>query len=77
MCIRDRLSYDDGETWDFDHDRIIIDYANQGPSGGGYGNTVQLKDDSLVSTYSFRGDDGKTHVEAVKWKIPRSRMLNP
>ena len=77
LGLRALLSYDDGETWDFDHDRIIIDYANQGASGGGYGNTVQLEDDSLLSTYSFRGDDGKTHVEAVKWKIPHSRLVTP
>jgi len=77
LGLRGLLSYDDGETWDFENDRIIIDYANQGPSGGGYGNTVQLTDDSLVSTYSYRGTDGKTHVEVIKWKLPRSRLVNP
>ena len=71
LGLRGLISYDDGETWDFESDRIIIDYANRGASGGGYGNTVQLDDGSLVSTYSYRGDDNKTHIEAIKWRLPK------
>ncbi len=69
LGLRALISYDDGETWDFEHDRLIIDDINQGASGGGYGNTVQTKDGALVSCYSYRGDDGKTHVEAVRWRL--------
>ncbi|MEC9096281.1 MAG: hypothetical protein VX776_06580, partial [Planctomycetota bacterium] len=73
LGLRALLSYDDGETWDFQNDRIIIDYKNQGPSGGGYGNTVQLEDGALVSTYSYRGEDEKTHIEAIKWSPPQEQ----
>ncbi|MBP85528.1 MAG: hypothetical protein CMJ64_02240 [Planctomycetaceae bacterium] len=73
LGLRALISYDDGETWDFAHDRLIIDDINQGASGGGYGNTVQMKDGSLVSCYSHRGTDGKTHVEAVRWRMPEAR----
>ena len=41
-----------------------------GPSGGGFGNTIQLDDGTLVSCYSYRGKDGATHVEAVRWRLP-------
>ena len=68
--LRAILSNDDGETWDFAHDRIAISYVNEGFTGGGFGNTVQLKDGTLVSVYSFRGSDKQTHVEAVRWALP-------
>ncbi|MDA0658611.1 MAG: sialidase family protein [Planctomycetota bacterium] len=67
--LRALLSYDDGETWDFDHDRLVIGDINIGKSGGGFGNTVQLDDGSLVSVHSYRGQDSKTHVETVRWKL--------
>ncbi len=68
--LRAVLSNDDGKTWDFTHDRIVIDAQNHGESGGGFGNTVQLDHGTLVSCYSYRGKDGKTHVEAVRWRLP-------
>ena len=74
--MRGLISYDDGDSWDFENDRIIIDYKNRGPSGGGYGNTVQLDNGSLVSTHSYRGADNKTHVEAIKWSLPDEKT-NP
>lgn len=78
LGLRGLISYDDGETWDFDHDRLIIDDINQGASsGGGYGNTVQMKDGALVSCYSYRGSDGKTHVEAVRWRLPALASPKP
>ena len=73
LGLRAIVSGDNGETWDFKHDRLIVDDQNQPPgrsSGGGYGNTVQVANGSLVSVYSYRGKDGKTHVEAVRWKLP-------
>ena len=71
--LRAILNSDDGKTWDFTHDRIVIDAQNHGESGGGFGNTVELDDHTLVSCYSYRGNDGKTHVEAVRWKLPAAR----
>ncbi|HIN95003.1 MAG TPA: hypothetical protein EYN03_05105 [Planctomycetes bacterium] len=70
LGVRAIVSDDDGENWDFRRDRLVISYENQGASGGGFGNTVQNADGSLVSCYSYRGQDGKTHVEAVRWQLP-------
>ena len=38
--------------------------------GGGFGPTVQLKNCTLVTSYSYRGADKLTHVEVVRWKLP-------
>jgi hypothetical protein len=69
------LSHDDGATWDFSNDRIIIEGKTPwGMSqGGGFGNTLQLKDGSLISCYTYRGADNKTHLEVVRWKLPARR----
>lgn len=73
LGLRALISPDDGETWDFTHDRIVISDRNHGASGGGFGNTVELANGKLVSVYSYRGDDGKTHVEVVHWSLPKTR----
>jgi hypothetical protein len=67
------LSHDDGGTWDFNNDRIIIEGKTPwGMSqGGGFGNTLQLKDGLLVSGYTYRGLDDKTHLEVVRWRLPK------
>ncbi|MBT4865058.1 MAG: exo-alpha-sialidase [Planctomycetaceae bacterium] len=70
LGLRAILSGDEGRTWDFSHDRLVISDVNQGASGGGFGNTIQLPDGTLVSVYSYRGADTKTQVEAVRWKLP-------
>ncbi|HUY89439.1 MAG TPA: sialidase family protein [Pirellulales bacterium] len=72
LGLRALISPDGGETWDFAHDRIVLSDRNRGASGGGFGNTIQLRDQTLVSVYSYRGEDGKTHVEAVRWKLPKA-----
>ena len=72
LGLRAIVSYDDGETWDFTRDRLVLDYKNQGASGGGFGNTIQLDDGTLITCYSFRGTDGTTHVEALRWRLPES-----
>ena len=54
LGLRAILSEDDGDTWDFRRDRLVISYENTGSSGGGFGNTVQTPDGSLVSVYSYR-----------------------
>ena len=43
--------------------------------GGGFGPTVQLKDGTLVTSYSYRGKDDKTHLEVARWRIPPARKL--
>lgn len=46
-----------GFTFDFDHDRLQIDARTplDQPQGGGFGPSVQLKDGTLVTSYSYRG----------------------
>ena len=73
LGLRAIVSADDGETWDFAHDRIVITSSNHGASGGGFGNTIQLRDTTLVSVHSYRGQEGKTHIEAVRWRLPNER----
>lgn len=73
LGLRALISPDDGETWDFTHDRIVLSDRNHGASGGGFGNSIQLKDATLVSVYSFRGEDGNTHVEAVGWTLLKAQ----
>lgn len=77
--LRALISDDDGETWDFDHDLLIIDGKTPWgmASGGGFGNTVQLADSTLVSAYTYRGADGRTHLEVVRWAVPRPRAMTP
>ena len=64
----------DGFQFDFRHDRILLDTATPAgqPSGGGFGNTVQLDDGMLVTSYSYRTEDKKTHCEVVRWRLPQS-----
>jgi hypothetical protein len=63
---------EDGFQFDFAKDRIMLDTRTPiGKSqGGGFGPTVQLKDGTLVTSYSYRGQDDKTHLEVVRWKMP-------
>lgn len=71
------LSEDEGESWRFDSDRIIIEGKTPwgGDSGGGYGNTVQLSDGTLVSCYSYLGphdrwERDEFRLEVVRWSLP-------
>lgn len=73
LGLRAIVSKDGGNSWDFDRDRIVISDVNHGSSGGGFGNTIQLADETLLSVYSYRGVDGKTHVEVVRWRLPETR----
>ena len=63
---------DDQFEFDFHHDRIQLDTKTPigQPQGGGFGPTVQLDDGTLVTSYSYRGIDGKTHLEVVRWRLP-------
>ncbi len=73
LGLRAIISTDEGRTWDFNQDRIVISDVNHGASGGGFGNTIQLPEGDLVSVYSYRGADNATHIEAVSWQLPKSR----
>lgn len=65
------LSYDDGQTWDFQSDRIIIEGKSGWgmPSGGGFGNTLQLQDGTLISCSTYWGDN-QTPLEVIRWRLP-------
>ena len=73
LGVRAIVSYDDGETWKFKQDRLIISYINHKHSGGGFGNTVETNDGHLVTVHSYRGKDLKSHIEAVRWKLPYAK----
>lgn len=65
---------DDGFAFDFAHDRIQLDTKTEKRyQGGGFGPTVQLDDGTLVTSYSYRGEDDKTHLEVVRWKLPAAK----
>ncbi|NOY42083.1 MAG: hypothetical protein GXP26_09635, partial [Planctomycetes bacterium] len=76
------FGYDDGKSWDFENDRIVIEGRTPwgGVSGGGFGNTVQLKDGSLISCYSYQDgptfwnySDNTNQVEVVRWRLSESK----
>ena len=62
----------DGVVFDFKNDRLVLDAKTplDKASGGGYGPTVQLADGTLVTAYSYRGQDDLTRIEVVRWKVP-------
>jgi hypothetical protein len=65
------VEQEDGFTFDFGHDRLMIDTKTQARfQGGGFGPTVQLADGTLVTSCSYRGEDNKTHLEVVRWRLP-------
>jgi photosystem II stability/assembly factor-like uncharacterized protein len=62
---------DDGFEFDFAHDRVMLDTKTGSRyQGGGFGPTVQLDDGTLVTACSYRGEDNKTHLEVIRWKLP-------
>jgi photosystem II stability/assembly factor-like uncharacterized protein len=73
LGVRAILNDNDGKSWDFINDRMVISDVNFGSSGGGFGNTVQNADGSLVTVYSYRDKGGKTHIEAARWSLPSKR----
>ncbi|HIC02541.1 TPA: exo-alpha-sialidase [Candidatus Poribacteria bacterium] len=61
-----------GFDFDFQYDRLILNRAppiNQ-EIGGGFGNTLQIENKELITSYSYQGTDGKTHLAIVKWAMP-------
>ena len=61
-----------GFEFDFAHDRLQLDTKTPVGKyqGGGFGPTVQLEEGTLVTSYSYRGADDKTHLEVVRWTAP-------
>jgi uncharacterized membrane protein len=62
-----------GYALNFKSDILLLDEetpANES-SGGGFGNTVQAADGTLATAYSYRGSDGNTHVQVVRWELPQ------
>eukprot|EP01052_Picozoa_sp_SAG31_P000844 SAG31_NODE_26_length_32985_cov_39.054096_9_plen_478_part_00 len=74
LGLRAVLSTDKGRTFAFDRDRLVLMeqpfFASVQPSGGGYGNTVETKDGSLVTVGSWRDPSGAIHSEALRWRLP-------
>jgi hypothetical protein len=68
------LSDDDGATWDFQSDRLVIEGRTPWgrAQGGGFGNTLQLEDGTLLSCSSYRGGDDKTYLEVIRWRLPEA-----
>src|SRR4029077_10620911 len=68
------IETDDGFNFDFQHDRLMLDTRTPigKPQGGGFGPTVQLAEGTLVTSYSYRGDDDQTHLEVVRWRMPQA-----
>jgi hypothetical protein len=65
---------DDGFEFDFVCDRVMLDRKTGSRyQGGGFGPTVQLDDGTLATSCSYRGEDDKTHLEVIRWKLPTER----
>lgn len=63
---------EEGLHFNYDSDIIIIDEkTSEGKlSGGGFGPTVQIKDGTLLTSYSYRGEDDNVYIEVVRWRLP-------
>ena len=74
LGLRAVLGHEDeaGLHFDFEHDRLVLSAKTPVGlmSGGAFGNTVQLDDGTLVSVYSYRGEDYETRAEVLRWRLP-------
>lgn len=79
--VRAVFGYEDegGLHFDFENDMIIIEAKSPANaySGGGFGNTIQLADGTLVTPYTYadpghstEDDIGGSRLEVVQWKLP-------
>jgi hypothetical protein len=75
LGLRAVFSNDDGQTWDFDSDHLILDDSTPlgRAFGGGFGNTIQLSDGSLISDYSYPANSAPgiadIKTEVVRWSL--------
>jgi hypothetical protein len=62
-----------GYTFKFQSDVLLLDEEtpSNATSGGGFGNTVRAADGTLLTAYSYRGSDGDTHAQVVRWELPQ------
>jgi hypothetical protein len=60
-----------GYALNFKSDILLLDEETppNEPQGGGFGNTFRAADGVLVTAYSYRGSDGNTHVQVVRWEL--------
>jgi hypothetical protein len=60
-----------GFSVDYGSDLLLLDANTPAaqPSGGGFGNTLQLPDGTLVTAYSWRDAAGVTHAAVVRWLL--------
>ncbi len=75
LGLRAILSTAGGDKFNSQNDVLILDENTQPgwTSGGGFGNTIQLSDDSLISCYSYAttpGGNEHPHTEVVRWRLP-------
>lgn len=72
LGMRAILSHDDGKTWDLDHDILILEGRTPWgmASGGGFGNTLETDDGTLVTAYIYHDACTQTHLEVVRWRLP-------
>ena len=56
---------------DLDSDVLIIDAKTPWgmASGGGFGNTLEMDGGTLVTAYTYRGADDRTHLGVARWRI--------
>ena len=64
--------FDDDFEFDLSADRFMLDTqtAPDVSSGGGFGRTVQLDDDTLITSYSWRDAKEAVHSEVIRWNLP-------
>ena len=75
LGLRAVVSTDGGKTFGFKNDLLILDENTPAgwTSGGGFGNTIQFPDGSLISCYSYATTpQGNEHpsTEVVRWRLP-------
>jgi len=73
LGLRAVLSADGGDTFAFQNDVLILDENTEPgwPSGGGFGNTLQLPNGLLISCYSYAtSPETDPHSEVVRWRLP-------
>ena len=63
--VRAAFSYDEGETWDMEHEVVIRDDGINGVLG--YPASIQLNDGRLLSVYYFHGADGIKYIGSSIW----------
>jgi len=66
---------EDGFEVDMAADRLLLDTRTGSRfQGGGFGPTVELDDGTLVTSCSWRGADGRTRIEVIRWRLPDPQL---